>query len=948
MKKISLLFMVFLLVLQSMILPVSANLSDTVNASTPTEITVITDGDKETVPVYEEKSESSKIIFELETEEKVTVLESTNDFYLAEFFNQEQNELQQGYISVANISKDLDEGLLDSPEGIDNSPIETTVITNDDEETVPVYEEKSESSTILFELANEDKVIVLESDEDFSFVEFFNREREELQQGFIPTVNILADPSSEEPVLEEPNSSDTIDDKNTSEEAEIEEPHEVNEDSESDLTESNEELEEGSNENTLEETTKEDDANEEQKDASVQSKEAEQNTTSLQNETVFSGIALNSQTHVFASTSTNSSILKSYAQGSILQYRSYSGNWYIANVWVNGVKKTGYIHKSHVENSNVGSSVLKGIALKSPTRIYSRASTSSSTLKSYSNGSILQYREYSSNWYVANVWVNGVKKTGYIHKSHVENSNVGSSVLKGIALKSPTRIYSRASTSSSALKSYSYGSILQYRTYSSEWYVANVWVNGVKKTGYIHKSHVENSNEGSSVLKGVASKSPTHVYSRASTSSSALKSYSYGSILQYRAYSSDWYVANVWVNGVKKTGYIHKSHVENINDKQESLEGWALKSPTNVYSKASRSSSVLKSYPSNRLLKFKTFSNSWYEATVYINGKAHTGYIHKSDIGFGSSETNYNLSLTEAVNIQMKANPQTDKNYAYVSKAYINSNNKVTAGSLNVRVGPGTGYATIGQLSNGTSVNILGEYNGWYQIAYNHTVWVSASPKDVRYYLDPNNFLNDQRQQFQFLDLAKPSAIDAERLNRLLADKGTLKGQGQAFIDASNKVGVNDVYLVSHALLETGNGMSNLATGVEVGKNKSGSLELVTSSNRNRLSAIKTTYNMYGIGAVDGNALQGGAFYAYNQDWTTPYKAIVGGASFIGVNYVQSGQNTLYKMRWNPAAMASSRGAAHQYATDIGWASKQVDTMYNLYQQLGITNVLLDIPVYKN
>ena len=39
--------------------------------------------------------------------------------------------------------------------------------------------------------------------------------------------------------------------------------------------------------------------------------------------------------------------------------------------------------------------------------------------------------------------------------------------------------------------------------------------------------------------------------------------------------------------------------------------------------------------------------------------------------------------------------------------------------------------------------------------------------------------------------------------------------------------------------------------------------------------------------------------------------------------------------------------ASHQYATDVGWATKQVNTMYNLYKEIGINNLVLDIPVYK-
>src|SRR5699024_5401579 len=101
----------------------------------------------------------------------------------------------------------------------------------------------------------------------------------------------------------------------------------------------------------------------------------------------------------------------------------------------------------------------------------------------------------------------------------------------------------------------------------------------------------------------------------------------------------------------------------------------------------------------------------------------------------------------------------------------------------------------------------------------------------VLHYLDPTNFVNDSKLSFQFLDLSKPSNTSATVLNDYLRGKGTLDGQGQAFIDASRKNGVNDIYLISHAMLETGHGSSKLAQGVKVNG--------------------KTVYNMFGIGAVD-------------------------------------------------------------------------------------------------
>src|SRR5699024_2925539 len=147
-------------------------------------------------------------------------------------------------------------------------------------------------------------------------------------------------------------------------------------------------------------------------------------------------------------------------------------------------------------------------------------------------------------------------------------------------------------------------------------------------------------------------------------------------------------------------------------------------------------------------------------------------------------------------------------------------------------------------------------------------------------------------------------------------------------------------------LLETGNGSSTLAKGVEVGEDKNGRATRVTSSNRKNLKNIKTTYNFFGIGAVDSCPLTCGSERAYTEGWFTPQDAIVGGAEFIGEKYISVGQDTLYKMRWNPA-----NPATHQYATDAGWAVKQtgnIKNMFDLYKDVDGLVLTFEVPSYKS
>lgn len=378
------------------------------------------------------------------------------------------------------------------------------------------------------------------------------------------------------------------------------------------------------------------------------------------------------------------------------------------------------------------------------------------------------------------------------------------------------------------------------------------------------------------------------------------------------------------------------------------------------------------------------------EYTTFITNKGHISYVY------------YDITLDDAVNLQLTYSPQTDKyrnDPAYVSNKQVDYKNRGIINGSNVRLRTepffgnninytvdknteviiletvsGDPYGTpssttwykilykgqelyvhsslvnlgekvlvalseanvyantdskshvFGVLPKGSKVQEVKRVGDWYQISFN--VWRNATKSDVLYYLDPKNFLDDEKLRFQFLDLSKPSGATVEQLNNFLKGKGDLEGQGEAFITAAKTHGVNDIYLIAHAILETKHGEK--AKFVYNGK---------------------TVYNMFGIGAVDHDSYNGAARTAYNNGWFTPEAAIIGGAKFIGNNYVKAGQNTLYKMRWNPAAMEINiKGgmvSPHQYATDIGWAAKQLDNMYNYYKVIGIVNPKFEIPVYK-
>src|SRR5690606_23424240 len=126
-----------------------------------------------------------------------------------------------------------------------------------------------------------------------------------------------------------------------------------------------------------------------------------------------------------------------------------------------------------------------------------------------------------------------------------------------------------------------------------------------------------------------------------------------------------------------------------------------------------------------------------------------------------------------------------------------------------------------------------------------------------------------------------PLGLSAKEVNeKILNNKGNLTGMAQAFIDAGRQYNINEAYLIAHALHETGNGKSALASGIPVDKNG----KVTRDSNGKIVENSQTAhivYNMYGYGANDSCPIDCGAKYAFDRGWFTLSESIIGGASSI-------------------------------------------------------------------
>ena len=220
--------------------------------------------------------------------------------------------------------------------------------------------------------------------------------------------------------------------------------------------------------------------------------------------------------------------------------------------------------------------------------------------------------------------------------------------------------------------------------------------------------------------------------------------------------------------------------------------------------------------------------------------------------------------------------------------------------------------------------------------------FVTPSKADLEYYLNPKNFTNSDKGMMQFfIFYTYKGGITESELNSYLNSLPKVNGkntvfynQGKAFINAAQKYDIDLVYLVSHAMWETGYGKSVLAQG-----------QTITSYKGKPLDKPVTVYNFFGIGAIDKSANVSGAEASYSNGWTSIEKTIEGSAKWISANYINSSkynQNTIYKMKFNYDYIW------HQYATDVNWSNGISGIMNNIISMYDTaSNLEFEVPDYK-
>lgn len=705
-------------------------------------------------------------------------------------------------------------------------------------------------------------------------------------------------------------------------------------------------------------------------------------------------VNVDSNLRVREGASLQSTVIGYLVNGEVVNIKGETEEWYR----IDFKGHEAYVSKEYIEVntlSKASRTVQKGQVHNTDgvgLNVRQAASSTSAKIGILKDGEVVQINSKSGDWYN----ISYGNKTGFVHSKYIKliqttESGTNTNITKGKVnnITSNLRVRQAPSTSALTIGYLLSGQEVEITGESGDWYKINF--NG--KVGYSHKDYItkisngssgsSNNNSGSTVIEKDGTVNATEglrVREGAGTNTKILGVLNHGSAVKIVDTNGSWYKIK-YGSGY---GYVHKDYVtiktssndNNTQEKPDNKPEVAVKkgevyntgSNLRVRSAANTNSIVLGYLVDGTKVDIIGSEGNWYK----INFKDKIGFVSKDYVRLVDEKPTTPVvpPVTPEVPEDKPQIPdeKPEENLKVISIGSVNVSN------LNVRSGAGTSHAIKGAVTLNHIVEIVGEENGWYKIKYKDNTayvsskyinistgasnygltvdkfaelqfpklnmvqkngkWVNASLEDIKYYMNPDNFINDV-SKYMFMKLNYVDGIPMSVINEVIQGRGILSGKGNAFLEGAKKYNVNVMYLLSHARLETGNGTSTLSNGV-----------LVTEVDGVPVEP-KVVYNMYGVGAIDSDPLRGGSEYAYKQGWFTPELAIAEGASWISKNYINStkyNQNTLYKMRWN---MSSTSIGWHQYASDIAWAEKQARIMAPYLEKCGVA-FEFDIPTFIN
>lgn len=372
--------------------------------------------------------------------------------------------------------------------------------------------------------------------------------------------------------------------------------------------------------------------------------------------------------------------------------------------------------------------------------------------------------------------------------------------------------------------------------------------------------------------------------------------------------------------------------------------------------------------------------NSWYLVTYETSHGVGLGYVPAALIQLGGTADTPSGGSGSALNDAEFEASMNQQGFPESYKPYLRTLHAAHPYWVFEAKQTGLDWSTVIENESGVGQNLIenhknlawksmetGAYN-WKTdkfIPYDGSTWVTASKEAVEYYMDPRNFLTESGI-FQFELLSYQPAYQTEAGVESILSGTPMRGAtytytddngrqqtisyAKSFLEAALYSGVSPYHLASRSKQEIVTSSTSLSSSVS-----------------GKVSGYEGLYNFYNIGATHstaaGGAIINGLKYAQSGTpgkqysstlsfndyimipWNNSYRSIVGGAAFIGYNYIQRGQNTVYLEKFN---VTENSTYSHQYMANVEAAASESAKTAAAYRQLADTPILFSIPVYQN
>ncbi len=244
-------------------------------------------------------------------------------------------------------------------------------------------------------------------------------------------------------------------------------------------------------------------------------------------------------------------------------------------------------------------------------------------------------------------------------------------------------------------------------------------------------------------------------------------------------------------------------------------------------------------------------------------------------------------------------------------------------------------------------------------IVFDGSTWVTASKEAIEYYMDPRNFL-DMNTIFQFEVLTyQPSYQNLEGIENVLKNSA-MSNRSYEYKDADNNTR-NITYSETFAMAAEYSGVSPFHLASRVKQEIVIGTDAFSNSVTGTVEGFEGLYNFYNIGAYHstepGGAIRNGLKFARfgstSADlninclipWDSRFRSIVGGAFYIGNNYINRGQDTIYLQKFN---VTPTNTYTHQYMANVEAPFSEGKRVYTAYEGPEKLPIVFSIPVYLN